>query len=543
MAMVVHDLLLILAAGLFAGVVCKWLRVPTLIGYMLVGVAIGGGGMGLVAEPHGEIAHLAEVGVFFLLFAIGLEFSLDELLRLGRHLLVGGSTQMVLVALPVAGGLAWAGVDVPTAVLLASGMAFSSTVLVFRTLAEWGQTSSVVGRRVIGILLFQDAALVPLLLFAPLLTGGRAPGWLDFVQLTGASATFIGSVVLLRWILGRWLISRLAGYRSPELVVLATLVLLGGVTWFAHAIGLATAVGAFAAGLMLSANRWTPQIDALIMPFRETFAAIFFVSLGMLLESQTLWQRPLLVAGLAVVLILIKGVAATIALRLTRLSWRTSSGMGLGLAHVGEFAFVLVALGAETAVVSESHVQPFVAVSLISLMLSPLFLTLGLRLARDTAMVTEARDDRVLLRDGGSKRALVVGMGPIGRRIASQLETTGYDACLIDRSPLNLHAFAQQGFRTIAGDANDPDVLDRAGASQVTLAAICIPEDSVALQLVRRLRDMSPSCTMLVRCRYLANVPKLTKAGADHVISEEELASRAILSLLASEDDSTGRTG
>lgn len=155
---VIYDLLVILAAGLIAGVVCKRLRVPVLIGYILVGVLVGAGGLGLIREQSHDIGQLAEAGVFLLLFAIGLEFSPDELLGLGRHLLVGGSVQMALVAAPVAGVLIAVGLDWRSAVLLAAAVAFSSTVLVFKTLAEWGRTSTPAGRRAIGILLFQDAA-------------------------------------------------------------------------------------------------------------------------------------------------------------------------------------------------------------------------------------------------------------------------------------------------------------------------------------------------------------------------------------------------
>lgn len=275
----VTDLLTILFAGLVAGLLCKRFGISLLVGYLLMGVVLGDGVLGWVSDDNHEIEYLAEAGVFLLLFAIGLEFSPHELGRLGRHLLVGGSAQMLLVSGPMllvlwAAGLAW-----QPATLLAAAFAFSSTVLVFKSLAEWGQTATPHGRRAISVLLFQDAALIPLLLVVPLLTGSeQAVGLMAYLKLGGASLAFAASVIGLRAVLTRWVIPNLANYRSPELVVLMTLVVLGGVTWLAHAIGLAPAVGAFAAGLAFSDTRWTQQIDALVLPFRETFAAVFFVS-------------------------------------------------------------------------------------------------------------------------------------------------------------------------------------------------------------------------------------------------------------------------
>ncbi len=529
---VIYDLLVILTAGLIAGVVCKRLRVPTLIGYILVGVLIAGGGLGLIREKSHEIAQLAEAGVFLLLFAIGLEFSLDELLGLGRHFLVGGSVQMMLVAAPVAGVLLVFGLDWRSAILLAAAVAFSSTVLVFQTLAEWGRTSTPAGRRAIGVLLFQDVALVPLLLIVPLLTGGDAPSVTDCILLAVKSLVFVVSVVLLRRVLAQWLVPHLVSHRSPELVILGALVVLGGVTFAAHRIGLPPAVGAFAAGLMLSGNRWTAQFDALVMPFRETFAVIFFVSLGLLLDPRVLIAQPLELIGLLLGLIAVKGLAAIVALRLTRLSWRSSVATGIGLAHVGEFAFVLVTIALQAGLLADETVEQFVAVALTSLMLSPLLLNYGLK---HTVEFVAAEDDtkgRGTTVDVSPGYSLVIGIGPLGARIASHLETTGHEVCVIDRSPLNLQPFEQQGFHAVAGDAAEEKTLRRGHIQQTTLAIVCVPDDSVSLAIVRLLQQINANCKIIVRCRFQSNESPLTKAGASHVISEELQAGDALIRLL-----------
>ena len=239
----VNDLLTILTAGLVAGLLCKRFGISLLVGYLLIGVLLGDGLLGWVSDDNHEIEYLAEAGVFLLLFAIGLEFSPQELGRLGRHMLVGGSVQMLLVSGPLLLVLLQVGLSWPAAILLATALAFSSTVLVFKSLAEWGQSTTPHGRRAIGVLLFQDAALIPLLLIVPLLTGAQqAVGLVTYLRLGVAAIVFVATVIGLRLVLVQWIIPRLANYRSPELVVLLTLVVLGGVTLMAHAIGLAPAV-------------------------------------------------------------------------------------------------------------------------------------------------------------------------------------------------------------------------------------------------------------------------------------------------------------
>ena len=526
----VYDLLIILTAGLLSGLVCKRLRVPTLIGYMLVGVLIGNGGLQLIRERSHDIELLAETGVFLLLFAIGLEFSLDELWKLGRHLLVGGSIQMGLVIAPVSFLLNLFGYSWQTSLLLASAFAFSSTVLVFKTLSDWGRSSSASGRRAIGILLFQDAALIPLLLVIPLLSGENDQiKSAEVIQLFLTSFLFVGSVIFMRWLLSRWVIPTLASFRSPDSVVLASVVLLGGVTMAAFQFGLPPAVGAFAAGLMLSGTRWTAQIDALVLPFRETFAAVFFVSLGMLLDPQTVFGQPVVFVTSLIVLIALKAIAATIALRLTALSWKSSFHMGLGLAHVGEFAFALVTIASQAGLVTVPQAQQFVGVSLLSLMISPLLLSRAMKQTDAPSQATETRRENVAIE---SRSALVVGLGPIGRQLASQLETAGYDVCLIDRSPLNLQQFAQQGFRTIVGDASESDVLERAEIRHTGITIISIAIDTDALSIVRQLRRLNRDGEIFVRCRFQSNVRLFKKLGASFVVSEETQALDALSKLL-----------
>ena len=301
--LVIGDLLLILLIGLVASVLSRRLRFPAVVGYLVGGCLLGPGGLGAVAHRHHEIEALGELGVFFLLFSIGLEITPSELLRLGRKLVIGGSVQMISTAMPVGAVLLGAGMAPRGAALLALAVSFSSTVLVFQGLAEQGRTSDSVGRRVIGILLFQDAALVPLLLAVPLLLGSSSGGlgW-DLLLLLGRSVAFGGCVAVLAWVVPRFLLPMVCRDRSTTSIVLFSLVILGGVTRAAHLLDLPPVVGAFFAGLVLSGSRWTSQIEAIVLPFREAFAAVFFGSLGLLLPPGVLTDSPLQLLTLLVCL-------------------------------------------------------------------------------------------------------------------------------------------------------------------------------------------------------------------------------------------------
>jgi CPA2 family monovalent cation:H+ antiporter-2 len=525
----VVDLLIVLVAGFLAGVLCKRSGVSLLVGYLVVGAVIGEGGLGLVSQAHHELEYLARGGALLLLFSVGIEFSLEELLRMTRFFLLGGATQMLLVALPLL--LVGYALELPwnATLLAAAAAALSSTVLVFKALAEWGQTATPHGRRAIGILLFQDVALLPLMLLVPLLTGqGAPPAAMAFIWLGGKSLVFVGTVLVLRQAISAWMVPTLARLRSVELVILFTLSLLGGVCYAAYLWGFPPAIGALAAGLMLSGNRLSKQVDTIVLPFREVFATVFFVTLGSLLQPLTFFEEPwLLTAGLLGILLL-KWLAGAVALKLTGLNWRSAAGMGLGLAQLGEFSFLLIAAGVQQGVLRGVDYNRILFIAMGTLILTPQLLKLGLRwtggLPDQTAAPRPAAPAGMPM-----ENAMVVGLGPTGRQIASRLETLGVDVCLVDLCPINLHAFSQQGFPTVAGDARQAQVLRRTNITHCHLAVVCVSQDEVANETVRTLRSLNASMIILVRCRFLSNVPRALKAGANSVISEEQEASGELL--------------
>ncbi len=417
----VYDLFIILAAGLLAGIVAKRLGFSMLVGYLLAGAVIGPGMLGLIAGGGEEIEQLAHVGALLLLFAIGIEFSLEELVRLSRYFVVGGSLQMMLVATPVAAVCLWFEVPWGSALFIGTVVALSSTVLVFRALAEWGETASPPGRRAIGILLFQDVALVPLMLLVPLLaqTGAKPSPW-DYVLLTVNSVLFVAAVLVLRRVFASWVVPMLSRLRSVELVILFGLIVLVGFCLGAAAAGLPAELGAFAAGLALSGNRLTGQVDALILPYRESFGVVFFVSLGTLFDPNVLMDGPLILIGVLLGVLVVKIGGATIALRATGLPWRAAAGMGLGLAQLGELSFVLLLEGSHAGLIGAEAYNRVLFLAIGTLIFTPPLLRIGLTWARQTLPTGHDADARAGRLPSELPEAIVVGLGPIGCQAASQ---------------------------------------------------------------------------------------------------------------------------
>jgi CPA2 family monovalent cation:H+ antiporter-2 len=219
--------------------------------------------------------------------------------------------------------------------------------------------------------------------------------------------------------------------------------------------------------------------------------------------------------------LVLKTSAAAIALRVARLPWKSAVGMGLGLAQVGEFAFVLLMAGTSQGVIKATSYDLMMFVAVVSLIVTPQLLRIGLRLAERSPVVEHEIAIRPTSNHDRIRRAAVVGIGPVGAQFASQLETIGYDVCLVDISPVNLHPFAQQGFRTVVGDGSDPSVLRRADAANCGLVAITMPADDAAVQTVAAVRRLNPKATILVRCRFQATASKLRAVGATDVFSDE----------------------
>jgi CPA2 family monovalent cation:H+ antiporter-2 len=284
-----------------------------------------------------------------------------------------------------------------------------------------------------------------------------------------------------------------------------------------------------AAGVSLSGTRLTKQIDTILLPYRETFAAVFFVTLGTLLRPAAFFDEPVLLTLGLIGMLTLKSLAAAIALKVSGLNWKAALGMGLGLAQLGEFSFLLVSKGVNAGIISDNDYNRMLFIALGTLILTPLLLKLGLRWTSNDVAITKVMTRTSSIERGDKRRAVVIGIGPIGRQLANRLNNLGIELVLIDLSPINLHPFAQQGISTLAGDARDASVLEKAQMDQSGLVVVAIPTDDLALQVLRNVRKVNRQVTILVRCRFEASIGQLTGAGATHVVSEEHEASGPLL--------------
>jgi len=337
------------------------------------------------------------------------------------------------------------------------------------------------------------------------------------------------ATVALRQVMNRWVIPHITQHRSPDLVVLMTLTILGGVTLVAERIGLPPALGAFAAGLAFGGNRWSEQVDSLILPFREAFSAIFFVSLGLLIDVPAMFHEPVVVLLGFLLLSSIKMLAAMCAFAATGLPVSAAWRPAIGLAHVGEFAFVIILVAASAGVVTPAEQQRLVTVSGATLLLAPILIRWGFRRTEHVVPADETAPDHVAFRSDGERRCVVIGMGPVGRAVAARLETLGYIVTAIDSNPLNLQAFAQQGFETVAGDAQSESILHSASVDAAAAIIVCVPIDEVAHEITRQCRRLNRTAWIGVRCRYARNVNGLHEAGASLILSEEARSTRDLV--------------
>lgn len=481
------------------------------------------------------IDELAHLGALFLLFSIGIHFAPSALLKMKKFLFVGGPLQMLGVIVPVVAiSYLWSG-DWKIGFLIGCAASLSSTVLVFKSLEEYGQAASPFGLRAVAILLFQDMAIAPILLLMPLLF--TAPGSVgageQIVSLLTKAFFFVAIIVGIRFLFTRSGIVVLQQLRSVELTVLFTVVLLFGVCLIARQLALPSALGAFAAGVALSETRLTHQISALTVPFRETFSAIFFVSLGALFNIRVLFSDPLPTLGLFAGMMVLKTAAGGVAFRILGLSKLPAVALGLGIAQLGELSFIVLQEGS----FKTDHpllYQQMLFVALLSIILTPLFLRIALYFIRKTGYAENyaPRHETILAPGEGKRTALIIGLGPIGRRMTSFLEISGVDVCLLDMNPVNLQPYAQEGFRTVSGDATENGTLKKALVDKVRLVVVTIPDDSLAPDVVAAVRRINRDCSIVARCRYTGTVAALKSAGADIIVCEESEAGNRLVSAL-----------
>jgi monovalent cation:H+ antiporter-2, CPA2 family len=521
----------LLSAAALIGYLSARARVVPIVGFLLAGVVIGPNALGLVSDLD-VVEIVAEVGIVLLLFTIGIEFSIERLVRIRRYVLVGGGTKVVLAIVAAVAVLLPFGVAPRDAVFTGFLVAISSTAIVLKVLAERGELQAPTGTVALALLIFEDLAAVLMVLLVPLLAGGGGIG--DIVRVGVTTVVIVAAVLVgARRLLPR-LLEVVARACSPEIFLLTVLAICIGTAWLTHLAGVSVSLGAFLAGLIVSESRQADHALGEVLPLQILFTAAFFLSIGMLLDVRFLLERPLLVvAAVAIGLFipLLTGLAATSTLRVGAPTVLASSFL---LAQVSEFSFVVeragAAVGLSPAGLGEDGSQAFIAAVVLLMVVTPLSAEVGRRLAahwvagerrRVRVAATTGGDDRAPTpRDGSAPGAVLVsGWGPLGRHVAADLAAAGVTVRVVTLDPIGATEAAEAGHDVVIGDSVKRHVLLQAGIADVDVLIIGDDEAEDARRIAAIATELASELGVVVVTEAGAHeLTALHEAGVHNVV-------------------------
>ncbi|OJW45630.1 MAG: potassium transporter [Thiobacillus sp. 65-1059] len=516
--------LILLAAAVLVVAAARALRLPTMLGYLVTGIVIGPFALGWIPDSEEE-RYLAEFGVVFLMFSIGLEFSLPRLMTMRTTVFGFGGAQVVLT-IACAALIAWL-LDLPllAAVALGGIMSMSSTAIVSKLLAERLEIQTPHGRQIFGALLFQDLAVVPLLILIPAFAKdaddmGMVLGLavLKAVAVLGF-LLFVGQRVMRPWF--QWV----AGRKSPELFTLNLLLFTLGLAFLTEKAGLSLALGAFLAGMLVSETEYRYQVEDDIKPFRDVLLGLFFVTIGMRLDLMQVmlnWNSVLL---LVAAIVIGKGVLVVGLATAFGSSRPTAVRTALGLAQAGEFGFVLLAQAADLKLLGAGITQPVLAAMVVSMLIAPLLInrmdTLT-RLLAGSEWAGRAKEvhDIAVKTFGKTRHVIVCGYGRSGQNLARLLEAEGIGFVALDADPERIRAVAASGVSVVYGDASRREVLVAAGLSRAQAVVVTYSDVHSSMAILRHVRELKPELPVVVRTIDDTHIDALKAAGAAEVVSE-----------------------
>jgi len=529
-----RDLVVILAAAVAVVLVFRRIQLPAIAGFIVAGAVLGPAGFGWVNDAA-EISHLAEIGVVLLLFTVGLEFPLGELRRLGKVLVVGGGLQVGLTTAATAAIAAAWGAGTSKALFLGFLVALSSTAIVLKGLTERGEVDAPHGKLIVGMLLFQDLCVVPMILLVPALAGqggGAAP--VARVLVT-AVVVVAAALTLARWVVPRAL-HYVAASRGRDLFVLTVVLIGAGITWMTSVAGFSLALGAFLAGMVLADSEYGHQALSDSLALRDLFSSLFFVSIGMLLDFRTGIEQPGMVAGVVAAVLLGKAAIAAFAGLVLRVPVRIALLAGFGVAQIGEFSFVLGRQGADLGLLTAGELRVFFAASVVTMFIAPLALRFGPGLAAGASRL-RGFDRLDSATSGGmavpssqpDPQVVILGFGVGGELLAEVLGEAGVPYVALDLNAQRVRQAKRQGTPLYYGDVTSREILERAGVAKAAQVVVVLNDPRATLQAVRVAREAGPKAVIIARARYVGETAALLAAGADEVVAQELEASFTII--------------
>jgi CPA2 family monovalent cation:H+ antiporter-2 len=533
---VLEDVLLLLAATIAVVVGLRRLRMPPIIGFLAVGMAVGPHALGWIATTETTGA-LAEFGVVFLLFTLGLEFSLPRLIATRGEVFWLGSLQVGATAAAVAAIALAFDVPLAVAVLLGGAVAMSSTAIVLQQLTQQGELNRTHGRLAFGTLLFQDLAVVPFLALAGVLASADAAIATPEISFAVLKAAVALVIVLAagRWLL-RPLFHEIAASGAPELFTIAVLFVAIGAAWSTHAVGLTFALGAFLAGMMLAETEYRYQVEAGIRPFRDTLLGLFFITVGMQLDVPGLIRHLPAVTAILAGMLILKTVIVTLAARGFAGQWFKALRTGIVLSEGGEFGFALLTLLLQNRLISSEITQPVLAAITLSMVLSPFLIRHNKRIAQfvlqetGPAQTELARIDAATRALAAREHVILCGYGRVGQNVARVLESQGFEFIAMDLDPFRVRTAREAGDPVIYGDATDEPMLHSVGLMRASAVIVTFSDAERSLRIVQAVRRARAFVPLLVRTMDDTQLEELHAAGATEVVPETLEAALTLVS-------------
>jgi CPA2 family monovalent cation:H+ antiporter-2 len=511
---------------------CYRLNIVPIVGFLIAGVVIGPNALGLVQDQE-LVDMLAEIGIILLLFTIGIEFSLEKLSRIKKAIFMGGGLQVGITVGLVALILTFWDVGWSAAIYTGCLVALSSTAIILGLLSDEDKTDTPAGQLSLAVLIFQDLIIIVMVLLVPLLAG-QSDSFADIGLVLLKAAVLIVVVLVLAERIVPWILKQVAKTRRQELFLLTVVAICFGTAALTSMVGVSLALGAFLAGLVVSESHFSEQAISEILPLRTIFNAVFFVSVGMLLDLNYVIANPLIIVGTALSVVLLKFIIATTSLLTLKYPIRIVAASGITLAQIGEFSFVLERVGRTAGItpagMGEPGVQTFIAVAVILMIATPFMFNNSSKLG-DILNTTPLRhlvpDDVRADKEEKAKAAdledhvIIVGYGPAGRHLVQVLRDTGIPFIVIEMNPDSVEEMHREGIPAIFGDASQQYILNLADVKKAKLCVIATNDPESSPRIVQQARHLNPILQIVVRTRYLSEIDRYESLGADIVVPEE----------------------
>ena len=517
-------ILVLLISSVLAVALFRRLRLPAMLAYFLVGMLLGPHTFGLLPDTEAS-REFAEFGIVFLMFSIGLEFSLPQLYAMRKKVLGLGGAQVFLTLAVVMLVAKVAGLDWPVAFVIGAALAMSSTAIVSKILAERVDLNSRHGRLSIGVLLFQDIAVVPVLVLIPALGVVGA----NLTDVLGMALLKAAGMLLFLFTIGKWLINPwfnlVAGQRSRELFVMNVLMVTLLLAFATKSAGLSYALGAFIAGMLISETKFRYQVESDIAPFRDILLGLFFISVGMLLNLQQIAANLGLVLLILLAFVLLKAAIVSLVIRLMQYEAGVAIRTGLILAQAGEFSFVILALGVEQHLISGPALQLVLAAALLSMVLAPFMIQFNGRITRKLVSSYSRNSGQIVQDiDDASKHlhnhVIICGYGRSGQYLGRFLQEESIPFVALDIDPSRVLEAAAAGENVMFGDAARRVVLEAAGAARAKALIISYADNRAAMKILHIVQEKYPQLPVIVRTVDDSNMEALREAGATEVVPE-----------------------